>query len=275
MSEASPFDGVPDFCSEFDFWSWAGALPRLILSTRTSFAKFLRTSFCVRERGPRASDTALFPLPAPDATVFERGSLPHLPAGEVLSQAAKEVLVSRVLHVVVMALNFLHADCRHVPVASLQREASDGQERIFSRLRGLIWVCSEQGVHSLASGRRGTHLIARLRELTLHLSSLGLSTFPYPRSDSVSGFLPHAEGGPEVLNPYRDVDPGRLKISGDGSWPLEKYLGPELRLAYLEPGVLREIPLNQLPYPAAEKEDPLPGAAPPLGFQRPPLLVFP
>ena len=257
VSEASPFEGVPDFCSEFDFWSWAGALPRLILSTRTSFAKFLRVSFCIRERGPRASDTALFPLPVPDSKVFDPGSLPHRAAGVEPTQQSKDILVARVLHVAVMALNFIHSDCRHVPASSLQREASDGQERIFSRLRGLIWACSDHGTHSLSAGRRGTHLIARLRELSQHLTSLGLSTFPYPRGDSVSGFVPHAEGGPEILNPYRDVDPQRLKISGDGNWPLEKYLGPELKLAYLEPGVMREIPGNQLPFPAAEKEDPL------------------
>ena len=51
----------PGFSSQFSFWSWAKALPRLVLSSRTSFAKFLRVTFCIRERGQPALDTALFP----------------------------------------------------------------------------------------------------------------------------------------------------------------------------------------------------------------------
>ncbi|CAE7488234.1 unnamed protein product [Symbiodinium sp. CCMP2456] len=93
VSDASPFDGVPDFCSEFDFWSWAAALPRLVLSSRTSFAKFLRTSFCIRERGETALDTALVPLPVPDVSVFGPGSLPGWADNPGPSAKAKELVI--------------------------------------------------------------------------------------------------------------------------------------------------------------------------------------
>ena len=51
--DASPFDGVTRFCSEFSFWSWASALPRLVFSTGTAYARFLRISICIPERAPR------------------------------------------------------------------------------------------------------------------------------------------------------------------------------------------------------------------------------
>ncbi|CAE7155308.1 unnamed protein product, partial [Symbiodinium necroappetens] len=69
----------------------------------------------------------------------------------------------------------------------------------------------------------------------MHLAAVGLSTLPYPRERDVQGFIPHASEGPEALRPYRDVEPSRLKISGDGAWPLANFLGPELKLAYLDP----------------------------------------
>ena len=85
--------------------------------------------------------------------------------------------------------------------------------------------------------------------------SIGLSTFAYPRKDVLGTTVPHADEGPETLRPYREVDPRRLKISGDGCWPLADYLGPELSLPCREPKILRGIPPNLLPFPGAVNED--------------------
>ena len=156
---------------------------------------------------------------------------------------------------VVLGLNFLHSDFRHVPAASLGRQPTELHLNIFDRLRSMLRACSERGVHPLAAGRRGPHLIARLRELNSHLSGLGLSTFPYLKGASVSGFVPHDANSPEALRPHRDADPDRLKVSGSGAWGLEGFLSPELRLAYREPCVLRAIPGNELPFPDADGED--------------------
>ena len=120
----------------------------------------------------------------------------------------------------------------------------------------MLKACSDKGVHPLSSGRRGPHLIARLRELSAHLKSLGMSTFAYPRGSLLSKEVPHSTEGPEALKPYRDADPDRLKISGKGQWDLAEFLSAELRLPFLEPRVLRAIPHNSLPYPAALEEDP-------------------
>ena len=251
----SPFDGVPGFCSEFTFWSWAASLPRLVLASGTAYARFLRVSFCIRSRGSSAPSSALFPLPIPDLQAFAASGPQSKGVSGEPSQALKRKLVARVLHIVAMSLNFLHSDLKQIPDSSLRRSPNESHERIFSRLEGMIWACSARGSHPLSSGRRGPHLVARLRELCSHLQELGLSTFPYPRSDNIKSFVPHCQEGPESLRPYREADPERLKISGDGSWPLVDFLGPELKMPYKEPKILRSIPPNDLPFPDALGED--------------------
>ena len=44
---------------------------------------------------------------------------------------------------------------------------------------------------------------------------------------------------PGAFEPYRPLDPARLKLTGEGRWPLATFLDDELWLPYLEPGVLR------------------------------------
>ena len=142
----------------------------------------------------------------------------------------------------VISLNFLHSDFRHLPSGSLCLQLSPLQENIFSYLRSLIWACFDKEQHA--------------RELTCFVSELGLSTFPYPRDSRYGGIVPHSEEGPEALRPYRDVDPSRLKISGEGDWRLQEFLEPELLLPYLEPKTLRSIPRNSIPFALVGKEDP-------------------
>eukprot|EP00439_Symbiodinium_sp_Y106_P037516 s2453_g4.t1 len=146
------------------------------------------------------------------------------------------------LRVLVISLNFLHSDFRHLPSGSLCLQLSPLQENIFSYLRSLIWACFDKEQHA--------------RELTCFVSELGLSTFPYPRDSRYGGIVPHSEEGPEALRPYRDVDPSRLKISGEGDWRLQEFLEPELLLPYLEPKTLRSIPRNSIPFALVGKEDP-------------------
>lgn len=44
---------------------------------------------------------------------------------------------------------------------------------------------------------------------------------------------------PGAFVPYRSLDPSRLKLTGEGRWPLDDFLDDELWLPYLEPAVLR------------------------------------
>ena len=169
-SERDPFHGPLDFCSEFDFWSWAAALPRLVLASKTSFARFLRVSMCISQRSDSAPISTLYPLPVPCLRAL-RASVPSAAtACRSGSSEARKSLIARALHVVIMALNYLHADFRHVPVCSLRRHPNPSHERIFARVEKMLWVCSDKGLHPLSSGRRGPNLIARSRELSGLLS---------------------------------------------------------------------------------------------------------
>ncbi|CAE7670451.1 unnamed protein product, partial [Symbiodinium microadriaticum] len=155
------------------------------------------TSFGIRERSHQAPDTAVYPLPVPDLSVFLAGS-PHSGSpGKALSAGMKESLIAKVLHVVVMSLNYLHSDLRHVPVSSLRRQPNTTQLQIF----------------------------ARLRELDQHLAAVGLTTLPYPREREVQGFIPHASEGDgawpladflgnglegRLVGPWKTLPPGHM-----------------------------------------------------------------
>eukprot|EP00439_Symbiodinium_sp_Y106_P057394 s126_g8.t1 len=155
-----------------------------------------------------------------------------------------------------MGLNFLHSNFRHVPAHVLQRLPSPCQLQVFDRLRVLLRACSRSAGSAdcapLCFGRRGVHLVARLSELTSYLSGLGLGHSSY-LGVPTGVHVQHHDGGPESLRPYRDTDPARILIAGRGSWDVDPHLewSPELHLPFREPLVLRSIPANDLPYPAA------------------------
>ena len=127
-----PFDG------EFTFGSWASS--RLVcLSPIRPLAKghFLYRTLHLSRDDALSMPTALFPLPLPNA----------LPAGmrarKQSGRAWKRLRLSRLLHVMVMCLNFLHAGMRPVPTSCLRRPPSDTQVSL-QRLSGFIKACGRQ-----------------------------------------------------------------------------------------------------------------------------------
>ena len=245
------------FEGRFSFWTWASSLPRLVLVSRTSFSHFLAKSFKVCRGTHFAPNTALFPLPVPSPGIFS-ASVPDPSPDIEPAYESRGLLLERVLHVVVMALNFIHADCKPIPDDVLRRHPSLAQKATFERLRVLLRACSRvAGSSSLCTGRRGEHLLARQAELRAFLDRAGLLSSPYPGSERSGVFVHHCTGGPASLNPYRDADPSRLLITGRGQWDASKYLGPELLLPFLEPATLRSIPANKLPFPDASRDDPV------------------
>ena len=236
-------DALPDACfrAKLCFLKWAAALPRLLLATRTSFARFLRSTFAVASHhGDALPDTALFPLPVPVPGLFQRCD-PKSPDGDPKA-ALHARLLNRVVRIVVMALNFLHADCRPIPVAALRRPPSSTQSKVLGRVRRMLEASSRfVDKFVVASGRRSAHLLARQEELRSFLEHCGLPATLYPGCPDAGSFVPH-RGGPPELKPYRDADASRLAITGQGHWDITPFLSEELLMPFLEPAVPEMTP---------------------------------
>ena len=187
-----------------DVWSWASALPRLVLATRTSFARFLASAFHLRWGDVACPPTALYPLPVPKPGCFDVGSGPE---GGLRSSSRKRraLLLDRAVHIVAMSLNFLHSNFRFVPEALLQRRPSPCQLQVLARMRDMLRASSrsvgQPSCAPLCFGRRGVHLVARLSLL----DSRGLGASPYA-GKPLPQRVGHFAGGPSALPPYRDSD---------------------------------------------------------------------
>ncbi|CAE7356391.1 unnamed protein product, partial [Symbiodinium microadriaticum] len=239
--------------------AWAAkraAASKLVLKSGTAFGHFLKTTLPLCRDSSLGAATALFPLPLPHDGLFVKRSrrrslrrrLPHL--------------VRVALHVLVMSLNFLHADGKHIPPDCLRRPPSELQATALSRLTELIKACARLGGTTLQAGRRGLQLAARHAEVLHHLRAAGLEVDSYfgksPPAAVVPEFsealVPHLPGGPEELSPYRDLDAERIVLSGTGSWPLAEHLGPDLLMLYLEPRAMRSFVPSVAPGPSFEHE---------------------
>ena len=108
VSSEDPDACLPSFGGEFSFESWAGSLARQVLKSGTSFAHFLSTTLHLHRSDVPSAPTALSPIPSPSA--LRRGGA-H----------GKGTVIGRALHVLVMALNFLHSGLRPVPPEPLRR----------------------------------------------------------------------------------------------------------------------------------------------------------
>ncbi|OLP75869.1 hypothetical protein AK812_SmicGene44271, partial [Symbiodinium microadriaticum] len=218
--------------AKVSFWSWAASLLRLLLATRTAFARFLLQTFKLSLGAEIAPPTALFPIPVPCPGCFGAG-VPVFSSRRNPSSALRAVLLDRLLHITCMALNFLHSDGKPVPLESLRRQPNQAQLDMTGRLR------------------RGVHLVSHLASLRDFLGRAGFVPSAYPGAARFEGYAAPCVDGPPALTPYRDVSPSRLLISGRGHWDIQPFLSPELWMPFVEPLVLRTIPPNSLPFPRA------------------------
>ena len=256
-------DPLPTWSSlqTHSFTSWCSSLFRKALRSGTAFGAFLlKTSHVVRGGCP-ASAKAMFPLPVPKPGIFWT-SLCGLS-----SSKRRKLLLDQAFHVVVMALNFLHADCQFVDLKLLGRPLNAAQTTAVDNLRRIFLAFGRSAgeISVPASGRRSTSLVSLLSDLSEFLTRQGTAESPYHR-----GFAGAAEdeaatslggGGmasrskerdvdldgaavpvddsraPELL-PYRDLDPSRLALSGKGQWDPSDYLGDTFWLPFKEPSCL-------------------------------------
>ena len=221
------------------------SLPRWILRSRTKFSSFLARTFHLASTGS-CPDSAVFPIPAPRLGLFGVQGVSKLNA-----KCWQRLCRQRVLHVIVMALNYLHRGNRPISPALLGRSPTAVHLAIYRRLRTLLTVCDRPDSHLLPPGRSGQEFIARLVELEHFASAHGAFNPDLYGGSHEEGPSPVLKVGKiseehsfqsnkefSAVRPYRSLDADRLKLAGDGKWPLADFLDDELWLPFLEPAVL-------------------------------------
>lgn len=236
-----------------EFVGWALALPRMILKTKCPFSWFLVQTFSASRRGaPRHS--AVFPLPIPFVDSF-------VSSGPGLSRKRlKDLALRRLVHLVCMALNYLHGG-HACDLDLIRRPPGFLQQRIIRRLFNYVAACGSRSEElPLAPGRSGPELIATLSRLETFLCSTPEFASKYSRRED-EVFVPQAldaktlEAFPQ-LQPFRSLDASRLKLSGGGRWPLSQYLEGPLWLPYEEPAFLfHGFSTRGCPVPVFHHED--------------------
>eukprot|EP00435_Cladocopium_sp_Y103_P023047 s3468_g5.t1 len=121
---------------------------------RTAFSSFLARTLHAQPSGLGPS-SAVFPIPLPHFGLF-RGSGPQLQSAKWWTLCRK-----RILHILVVALNYLHSGLRHVDMTELGRAPSAVHRAIYSRLSASITACDTPGLFPLPPGRAGPEFIAR------------------------------------------------------------------------------------------------------------------
>ncbi len=251
---------------EFSFERWCRSLPSLVLKARTPFASFLRKTLHTTRGAVPAPVSALFPLPLPKHGVFE--SLPP----RVSSRRRRKIEFDRAFHVIICALNFLHSDCSFPSVDFMCRPPSEAQSQVLWNLRVLLKAFGSSGESFSVpqSGRRSVHLLSGLDDLSRFVTLHGLSHEPYHRGfggfcsqespKDPPGEAHHIEpdlSRAEELQPYRSLDPSRLKLLGKANWDPEPFLGDVFRIPFLEPKVLLwTSSYDFTDLPDLDKEDP-------------------
>ena len=217
---------------------WCSSLPRKALNSGTPFGAFLLATFHLTRSGVSAPAKLLFPLPVPKPGIFV-----PLPS-RCSSRRRRKVGFEQALHVVVMALNFLHADCTFGSLQSLEAIPDEAQLAALANIKGILKAfgnCAGE-ISVPASGRRSTTLVAMLADLSDFFTKHGLSGSAYETGfdaalQSKEGFEVDVSRAEELV-PYRSLDPSRLKLSGTAQWSPMRYLDDDLWLPFVEPNVL-------------------------------------
>ena len=223
---------------------WMACLPRWILKSRTKFAFCLSRCFAAMHRS-QESITALFPLPLESLDSFV-GSGPKLSFRRWFGLCKR-----RTVNVWILVLNFMYLG-RWPSVDELRRCPNVLQQKTFERLRTLIDVCGDaQALSSMCPGRSGPELGATLWQLEVFCSICPDLKEGYLEADRVKFQDDKTLLPPDQypgLQPYKSLDASRLKLVGEGRWPMEKFMEGCLWLPFH--GAILDIPNF-----AAEKKD--------------------
>ena len=229
---AMPSSPAEDPGGALSFAKWCAMLPSWVFKSRTPFSKFLLDSTRL-QRDFGVTATTMFPIPAPlesnGLSIWDKMSL------GTPSNVRAKIHRARLLFIIVMALNFWHFEGFHFDMELLRGSPSSTHRRIHEKLRAMIrseW--STETFCWVRAGRRFPQLGARLAELSSTVTDLGLSGSPYSRSFQGREVQCDNSVMPE-LEPYRDLDPGRIALFGKGNWDATEWLQDGLVMAYREP----------------------------------------
>ena len=211
-------------------WSWG--IVRKILCSKTQLAFFVRT--CIRGCSVSPFEevsSALFPIPLPRDGLWRDGPR------RLGVQRRKKEAVKRIVHIIVMALNFLHGGRSPSDALLTRRRPGPLHLRVYERLAAFVRASGPSCLISVAGcGRKSFQLVARFEELFRCMQRLGL--------DSTSAYHQGAEGKDipihneeDELRPYRPLDAGRLKLSGRGEWNCSRFLSPLFYMPFMEPRI--------------------------------------
>ena len=236
-------EAVPEV-SNLSLPKWCAELTSQVLRSRSAFSSYLSGSIQLsRGKPPRGpSAPTFFPIPCPVLGCFDR--MPDKPS----SGRKHAVNISRAVHVICMALNFWHAGGRTSPDEMLLRGPNKQHRCLYERIRSLLKSDGPVPMFSVkGAGRRFPELSARLSEISILLTSQGISSDPYDKSFQGAEVTKDNTIAPE-LSPYRDLDPDRLLLFGTGAWDPCPYLNEELTMAFREPkSILCDIPPGPRP----------------------------
>ncbi|CAE7293507.1 unnamed protein product, partial [Symbiodinium sp. KB8] len=103
--------------------------------------------------------------------------------------------------------------------------------------------CGSAKARLLVSVRRATHLVAmglNFLRVAAYLDRAGLSPGSYSTGavPETGAKVPH-DPGPEALMPYGPIVADNVVLHGKGAWDLAEHLEPDLKMAFLEPEVIR------------------------------------
>eukprot|EP00434_Breviolum_minutum_P034390 symbB.v1.2.030438.t1/scaffold3423.1/size57148/1 len=172
----------------------------------------------------------------------------HVMPANPSSCQRRQCHVSRVLHTMVMALNFWHSGGRFIEASSLQRAPNRLHRVLYRRIRSLLKSDGPAlAFETTKAGRRFPELVPRLSELSSVLTFNGASGDPYDKTFPGVEVVKDDTVMPE-LQPYRDLDPDRLLLFGTGHFDATEFLDDALTMPYRDPDCLSiDVPPGSRP----------------------------
>lgn len=162
------------------------------MRARTSFSFFLARTFHINCSGSCPA-SATFPIPVPRLGLVSAQGIPKFSRRKWAS-----LCLQGTLHVIIVALNYMHGGMRHVPSALLGRRPNAIHLAIYKRMRSLLIACDRPGLMPMPPGRSGHEFIARL---------IGLEHF----ASSFEVFCTHIYAGASERSPQPVVHRGTIQ----------------------------------------------------------------